>query len=160
MEKLSNNFMQKKEILIVGVGNPLRNDDGIGPKIIALLRKYENLACDLLDGGTDALALLDIIPNYKKVLLIDAVNMREKPGVLRVFLPDEAKIKIKHDALSTHGFGIAEMLELMKQLEIKTKVLIIGIEPADINFGEKLSDEISAKIPDIIKTIEAIIQQN
>jgi hydrogenase maturation protease len=80
--------------------------------------------------------------------------MLEAPGVIKLFTPAEAKIKIKSDVLSTHGFGIAEMLKLAKKLSIKTEIKIIGIQPKDINFGEGMSEEIKNKIPQILELIK------
>lgn len=146
------NFMDHK-ILVIGIGNPFRHDDGIGPAIIKILQTENNPNFDLFDGGTDGLALLDKIAEYEKAIIIDAVQILEAPGIVRSFTPTEAKIKVKSDVLSTHGFGLAEVLKLMEELNIKTKIKIIGIQPKNINFGEGLSDEIKDQIPQILKLI-------
>jgi len=148
------NNQAKQPLLIVGVGNPYRQDDGIGPEIIRLLRKEEDLDCELLDGGTDALALLDIIPNYKKVILIDAVEMGTEPGTVKAFKPNEAKLKIQSDALSTHGFGVIALIELLNQLQVSSNLIIIGVQAKSIDFGEGLSPEVIKEIPNILETLE------
>lgn len=144
----------KPKILVIGVGNPFRGDDGIGPAIIKILKTENNPGFVLVDGGTDGLALLDQVAEYEKAIIIDAVEMLETPGVVKSFAPAEAKIKIKSDVLSTHGFGLAEMLKLVDELNIKTKIKIIGIQPKNIAFGEGLSDEIKNQIPQILKLIK------
>jgi hydrogenase maturation protease len=143
----------KPKILVIGVGNPLRSDDGIGPAIIKILQTENNQDFALVDGGTDGLALLDQLAEYEKAIIIDAVEMLETPGVVKSFTPAEAKIKIKSDVLSTHGFGLAEMLKLVDELNIKTKIKIIGIQPQNIDFGEGLSDKIKNQISQILKLI-------
>ena len=97
------NSYNKPKILIIGVGNPFRSDDGIGPAIIKILQAENNPDFVLVDGGTDGLALLDQLAEYEKSIIIDAVQMLEAPGVVKSFTPAEAKIKIKSDVLSTHG---------------------------------------------------------
>ncbi len=144
----------KSKTLVIGVGNPFRGDDGIGSAIIKSLRAENSQDFVLVDGGTDGLALLDQLAEYEKAIIIDAVQMLEAPGVVKSFTPAEAKIKIKSDVLSTHGFGLAEMLKLADELNIKTKITIIGIQPKNIDFGEGLSDEIKTQIPQIIKLIK------
>lgn len=139
----------KNTTIIIGVGNTLRRDDGIGPIIIKELEKLNLTNVDLLDGGTDGLTLLDYLPNYSQAIIIDAVNMGLPPATVKVFTPEEVRVNIKSDALSTHGFGLAEVITLKEQLDIKTKLIIVGIEPVDISFGENLSAEIQAKIPEI-----------
>lgn len=156
--KIKNSEMSHK-ILIAGVGNPFRHDDGIGPFIIATLKEQQlDNRCDLLDAGTDALSLLESIKSYARVLIIDAVNVGAgsahfEPGSIQLFTPAEAKIKITADALSTHGFGLAEMLLLAEQLEIPTDISIIGIQPADISFGAGLSEVVAAKKDEIVKRV-------
>jgi hydrogenase maturation protease len=143
------------KILVLGVGNPFRRDDGIGPAVISRLKSENHLnGVDLLDGGTDGLSLIDYIEGYEKVLVVDAVDMGAAPGEVRMFSPEDAKLTIKADTLSTHGFGLAEVIALMEKLEMKTDMHIIGIQAKDVNFGEGMSPELSSKIEEILKLIK------
>ncbi len=159
----------KKETLILGVGNPLRRDDGIGPEVIRLLtenRSKKNSTyklssdIDLLDGGTDGLGLIEYLKDYKKVIIIDAVEMKLTPGTIKVFTPQEAVININSDALSTHGFGIAELIKLARGLDINPELIIVGIQPENIDYGEELSGTISSILDILIKEILKLIQKN
>ncbi|MCK4796475.1 MAG: hydrogenase maturation protease [Spirochaetes bacterium] len=146
--------MGKNSVLILGIGNPIRKDDGIGPAIITHLqnsREYNHV--DFLDGGTDGLSLIEYIKDYKKVIIIDAVDMGASPGDIRLFSPDEVKLNIITESLSTHGFGLAEVIDLIKKLGIKVDLKIIGIQPKDISLGQGLNKEISAKIGEIIDIV-------
>ena len=147
----------QNKILVIGVGNPYRRDDGVGSKVIKILQQENNSDFVLLDGGTDGLALLDQLAQYERAVIIDAVQMLESPGVVKLFAPSEAKIKIKNDVLSTHGFGLAEMFKLVEQLNIKTDIKIIGVQPKDIDFGEELSEEVKKTIPQIIEIIKKLV---
>lgn len=143
-----------KNVLILGVGNPFRRDDGIGPAVIRRLQSENNLKdVDLLDGGIDGLALLDDIKLYQKALIIDAVDMGMNPGAIQIFSPAEAKLTIRTDALSTHGFGLAEMLAFMEALGITTDVRILGIQAKDISFGEDITPEVCSQLETIIAAI-------
>jgi hydrogenase maturation protease len=141
--------MTKVDTLVLGVGNSMRRDDGVGAVIVELLRQDSQVGVDYLNGGVDGLALLDIIQQYKRVIVIDAVDMQAKPGSVRIFSPQEATIKIKHDALSTHGFGLAEVINLLVQLEIKVDLHIVGVQPQDISFGEGLTELVKGQIEKI-----------
>ena len=148
----------KKEILILGVGNPLRRDDGIGPKVIQLLEENRttyklSAGTDLLDGGTDGLGLIEYLKEYKKVIIIDAVDMKLAPGTIKIFTPREAVLNIKSDALSTHGFGIAELIKLAKGLEINQELVIVGVQPEEVGYGEGLSKIIESKLNKIVETL-------
>ena len=153
----------KKETLILGVGNPLRRDDGIGPELISLLSEkrdsYKLSAnVDLLDGGTDGLGLIEYLKEYKKVIIIDAVEMKLKPGTIKVFTPEEAVININSDALSTHGFGIAELIKLAKGLDINPELIIVGVQPENISYKEKLSNSVSSVLDKLMVIVLNIIQ--
>ena len=146
--------------LILGVGNPFRRDDGIGPAVIQALQSADGLQdADLLDGGTDGFSLLEYIKKYAEVLVVDAVDMGMTPGSIRRFSPAEAKMTIQADALSTHGFGLAEVIALMETLGIGTNLIILGVQVKDIGFGEEMSPEISEKIPEILQQVKEFMNE-
>ncbi|MBU0743784.1 MAG: hydrogenase maturation protease [Gammaproteobacteria bacterium] len=145
--------MLESKVLIVGVGNPYRHDDGIGIEIIKILQQENNPQVILFDAGTDGFSLLDKLALYKRAIIIDAVYMGEKPGEVRLFTPKEARLKIKSDALSTHGFGLAEVLKLAEELGIEAEIKIIGIEPESIDFGEGLSEVVKNQIPEVLDLV-------
>jgi len=146
--------MPENSTLVLGVGNPFRRDDGVGPAVIARLQSDERLkGVDVLDGGIDGLALMDYMQGYQKVLIVDAVNMGANPGEFRLFSPQEATLSITADALSTHGFGVAEVIALMDKLDIQVDMRILGIQAKDVTFGEGFSPEISARLDDILELV-------
>ena len=148
-------ILPANKILVLGIGNPFRRDDGIGPAVIHHLQLENNLErVDLLDGGIDGLSLINYMKGYEKVLVVDAVDMGMTPGDVQVFSPSEAKLTIKADTLSTHGFGLAELIALMEKLEMKTDLCIIGIQAKDVRFGEGMSPEVSSKIEKVLKLVK------
>ncbi len=147
--------MPKNTTLILGVGNPFRRDDGIGPAVIARLQADTSFSgVDLLDGGTDGLALMDDIQGYERVLIVDAVNMGAAPGAIKLFSPQDATLSVTSDALSTHGFGLADVVALMDKLDMRVNMQILGIQAQDVSFGEGLSPELEKKIDDILELIK------
>lgn len=168
-----NNKTKTKRILIAGVGNLWRHDDGVG---VIVARKLQSEltakakpqqkaastestmdAAFFLEIGIDGFALLDVLPLYSMVIIIDAVNMRSSPGTLRIFTPQEAKLTICSDALSTHGFGLAEVLRMAEQLAVHTEIRIVGIEPKEIEFGEGLSAEVAAAAEQAVMEIKKML---
>ncbi len=141
--------MNDKGTLILGVGNPLRRDDGIGLASIQKLKELKQsgelltIRADIIDGGTDGLGLIEYLKAYKNVIIIDAVEMALPPGTVKPFTPDEAVLKINKDSLSTHGFGIAELITLSRELGIFPGITIIGVQPEDSGYGEGLSTKVS-----------------
>jgi hydrogenase maturation protease len=144
--------------LILGVGNPFRRDDGIGPAVIQRCQAEDDFeGVDLLDGGTDGFSLLEYIKAYENVLVVDAVEMGMTPGEIRLFSPAEAKLTLQSEALSTHGFGLAEVIGLMETLGIQNNLRIIGIQAKDISFGEAISPEVAGKMDEILEMIKEYI---
>ena len=144
--------------LIIGVGNILRQDDGIGPRIIEHLDNDDlDGKATLMNGGVDGLALIDYIKDYRNAVIIDAVDMGLTAGEIMVFRPDEADLNVRWDSLSTHGFGLAEVLHLSRELGVETNIKIVGIQPKETGFGEHLSKKVSDRIDDIAWIVKDII---
>jgi hydrogenase maturation protease len=153
--------MPNNSMLILGVGNPFRRDDGIGPAIIARLRAEGALqGVDLVDGGVDGLTLIDTVQGYARVVIVDAVNMGAAPGEFRLFTPQDAVLSVSSDALSTHGFGLAEVVALMEKLDMRVNMQILGIQAKDVSFGEGLSPELDCRIDTMLEVLHQIISDH
>ncbi len=141
-------------LLIAGIGHVLRKDDGIGPYMIAKL-STQNLPSNivLVNVDSDALSLVDHLQQYQHALIIDAVNMKKPAGSIAVFSSEDIYTSIHSDALSTHGLGLADVLNMVAALDHSLHIKIIGIQPADIGYGQEFSAEIQA----ILTNIETII---
>ncbi len=144
----------KKPILILGVGNSIQMDDGIG---IHVFEKLKNMTLpkniELFDGGTAGFDLINVVSKREKVIIIDAVNGGEPPGTIYKFSPEDIKSKsISYDSL--HQLGIIESLEMAKLLNKYPKeCVIIGVEPKKIEWGLELSEPLKMKIPKIIELV-------
>jgi len=140
------------KILVVGVGNSWRGDDGIGPKIVGWLK--ENVEGNDYLIESDLFSLLDIFEKYQHIVIIDAVNMGEQPGVVKSFTPAEVKLGIKTSASSTHGFGLADIIKLAESLQLKTSLQIIGIQVGDVAFGNALSSQLQNSWEHIVERVQ------
>jgi hydrogenase maturation protease len=147
--------MGNSKIKIIAVGNDLYGDDGIGKAVISeLIQMPEMKDIEMIDGNTDALGLIDHFENTGHVIIIDAAQMGEKPGTVKVFNKDNAKLNIKMDHLTVHGISLAETFDIAQTVDkLPEKVTIIGVEPQNIGITEKLSDTAKQSIPNIISHI-------
>lgn len=140
--------------LIVGVGNPMRRDDGVGPEVIRRMMGRElPRDVNLQVRETDMFVLLEELREYRRAIIVDAVDMEEEPGSVRIFTPEEAALNIQTDALSTHGFGLRELIAFAEQMEISTELLIAGMQVGDISFGEGLTPPVEAHIDEMVERI-------
>ena len=140
-------------IVVVGVGNLLLKDEGIGIHAIRSLQEM-NLPSDikLVDGGTSP----DLIAYTKagdKMIIIDSAKTGGKPGTIYRFKPEDLAGG-KGNLASAHEMGVAENLKLMELTGNKPKeTVIIGIEPETIDWGTELSSKLKEKLPDLIKVV-------
>lgn len=140
---------------IIGVGNPLMADDGLG--IVAA----ERLAAmdwppgvEVLDGGTGGLTLLDLFCGARAVILLDAVAMGATPGTLRRFSAgDLAGLAAAAPGLSLHGGGLAEVLALARELGQLPPLVLFGVEPARVELGLGLSPAVAAALADLLAAV-------
>ena len=147
-----------KDTLIIGIGSILRGDDGVGSRVIDELEKRhlpENVVLER--GDLSGLDLLKYFPKFEKVIIIDAADMKEKPGTIKVFSLKDIKNNAFKDAVSTHGMALPETLALSERLDIKSDIKVVGIQPEDVSFSLNLTDRIGERIPAVVDLITEII---
>ena len=148
--------MEKEtKLKIIAVGNDLYGDDGIGNAVLnALSQIPEMKEIELIDGATDALGLIDHFEGTEHIIIVDAAQMGEKPGTVKVFSREDVKLKIKMDHLSVHGISLAETFDIAQAVDsLPEKITIIGIEPKNIGISETLSDVVTKSIPEVVSNI-------
>lgn len=142
---------------IIAVGNSFYGDDGVGAAVLDHARRRGLWPqADLVDLGTDALALIDHLEPGGLTVVVDAANMGLDPGAVAVFGPDEVRMRIRSDHLSLHGFGLAEAFDLARRLDrLPDRVRVVGVEPARVEIDTGLSEAVAAAVPGIIDAINA-----
>jgi hydrogenase maturation protease len=148
------NMPDNKDILILGIGNFLLKDEGVGVHVVKKLEEFhlpDNV--EVLDGATAGLDLTDFIANRKKVIVIDTVKAGEKPGTIYRLTEENLDIKPKA-IMSFHEIDFLDALYMSEVMGNKPKeTIVIGIEPKDMSDGIELSPEIEERIPEIIKVV-------
>lgn len=147
--------------VIIGVGNLLLKDEGVGVHVVQELRKKRlPSTVEVHDGGVAGIGLLDFFPGASKVLLIDAADMNLTAGALVRFTPEEVAGRIEGPRFSAHDIGLLEVLELARALDQSPpQVVIFGIQPKEISWGTELSPEVQAAIPKVTDLILKEIQK-
>lgn len=146
-----------KKTLVIGVGSILKGDDGIGPRVIDKLGKEPLPDNVILErGDLSGMDLIKFFPEFERVVIVDAADMKEPPGCIRVFTFAQIKKSTFSDSFSTHGMALLETLTFSEALGIKTEITIIGIQPDNTSYSLELSDLIKSKIPSIINKIKEL----
>ncbi len=144
-----------KRVLILGLGNPLLGDEGIGVRVVEELKGLELPdGVTVVEGGTAGLGLIGLMEEFQRVIIVDAADMGHPPGRVVRFTPLEAQFKVTDAPLSLHQIGLGEVLALADALEVvPAELVIIGIQPSRVEGGAGLSPEVEGAIPQIIRLI-------
>lgn len=151
-----NDQATKKDVVVIGLGNILLSDEGIGVHLVRQIAKQQDNFpnVDFIDAGAAGMNLLHLIANRKKAIIIDCAKMGENPGTLRRFTSDEVVSVKKLAHFSLHEIDILQVLNLSKQLgECPDEVVFFGIEPESLKSGQILSNTLSVKIDSYISAV-------
>ncbi len=144
-----------KQTLILGLGNPLLGDEGIGVQVVEELKGLELPdGVAVVEGGTAGVGLVGLMEGYQRVIIVDAADLGHPPGHIVRFTPSEAQFKTAETPLSLHQIRLGEVLALAEALEVApAELIIIGIQPNRVEMGAGLSPEVEGAIPQIIRII-------
>lgn len=143
-----------KKIAIIGIGNILLKDDGVGVHTIKQLENEElPSTIELVDGGTSTLDMLSYFLDFEKVIVIDCLRAGYEPGTIYRIRPEDIT-SFKKESLSIHDVQILDVVKMANMLGKYPKVVIFGIEPKEICFDLEMSNEMKTKMPEIIKHIK------
>ena len=147
--------------LILGVGNLLLSDEGVGLRVVERLAATYELppGVQTLDGGTLGLDLLYYLEDVENLLIVDAVEMGKEPGTLLRLEGDEVPsfLSIK---MSPHQIGIPDMLFAAKLKGLYPRnVVLWGVQPATLDTGLELSPAVVAQVDTLVSKVVKQLEQ-
>jgi hydrogenase maturation protease len=134
--------------IVLGLGNTLHSDDGVGPQAIEKLRSDPRMPGDvsLIEGGTLGLELLTYIWDCSYLLVLDAVDVGQPPGTLVRMSSQE--LQTLPGKGSAHQLGVADLLVALRVLAKRPpEVVLLGVQPASTEWGTELSPAVAAVLP-------------
>ncbi len=150
---------KKNRILVLGIGNYLMGDEGVGVHVIHALSKVKLPDfVDIMDGGTGSFDLMPIIAQYRLVLFIDATMDMREPGTIDIIYPEFAADF--PTVLSAHDVGLKDMIDALEFKGELPKIILVtvsieGMTPMEIN----LSNEVHKSIPNVVDTIKEVLSK-
>jgi hydrogenase maturation protease len=145
------------KVLVLGLGNLLCGDDGLGPAVVAQMARDGGCdGVDVLDGGTLGLALLPLLADADVAVLVDAVrNGDAAPGTL-LRIDGEAVLPAVRERLSVHQIGVADLLDAARLTgHYPPELVLLGLVPESLELGIGLSDAVQRNVPALIEAIRA-----
>ena len=146
--------------LILGVGNILLGDEGVGVRIAQALEKRPKILShfDVVDGGTCGMELLDDMANREYIIIVDAVLANKAPGEI-IVLHDEQVPVFFSRKISPHQLGICDVLSALKLTdEFPKNLCLIGIQPETLEPQIALSEIVQNQFPEIFETLEKVLK--
>jgi len=134
----------------MGVGNTLLKDDGIGIHVTAALKASQEhrVDCKIIDGGTIGLSLLPEIEDADAVIIVDASEIGEPPGAIRIFRNTEIDQQLSGKKRTVHEVALADLFSAAAiRGQCPAERALIAIQPASTDWGLKPTPEVEAAIP-------------
>jgi len=140
--------------VVVGIGNSLMCDDGVGIQVIRHLQAKPGRQSlpkgriDIIDGGTLGYLLLERLEGVEGLLVVDAANLRREPGAVGVFENEAMDAYLTGNPKSSvHEVGLVDLLQMLAMLEeTPRRRALIGVQPAVVDWGTELSPAVASSV--------------
>ena len=138
----------KGKVILVGVGNPLRGDDGFGPHLVERLRGHVRAVC--LDAGTtpENYAGKIVKENPDTILLVDAVHLNRAPGEYALL----EKADILSSGFTTHDISPRLFIEYL-ETQTRAKIYLLGVQPKNLSLDGEMSGPVSRAVDELASQI-------
>ncbi len=154
---------RKVRVLVVGVGNILLKDEGVGVHVAQKLQEL-SLPSDVevIDGGTAGLDILLLHEDVERLIVIDATRAGKKAGTIykaHLMAGEMGKLTQLFDRradskISLHQIGLIEALAAAEKLNCAPKeIVIIGVEPGEWDYGLELTEPVARSVPEVVKKV-------
>ena len=149
----------QNNVLVLGIGNLLMNNEGAGIHVIYELEKEGITGADLMDGGTGGFHLLGIIQSYRMVVIVDASLDQFPPGHVRVLHPRYADDFPRQ--LSAHEIGLKDLIDSACLLGNMPELHLVAISVSDFqDMGMELSAEVRQAVPEAARCVRQLVECN
>jgi len=144
-----------KSKLVVGIGNILLKDEGVGVRCVEYL-KNSNLVegIKLVDGANLGFDLLEEMKGFEKVVIVDAVDMGKEPGHIAGFDAEQILSLSSGKKFSLLEIGLVDVIQVGKRIGYNfSKVRIVGIQPGEVSWSDSLSETVIKKLPALAERV-------
>jgi hydrogenase maturation protease len=148
------NIKQMKKLLVLGVGNILMMDEGIGVHAVHEFWKekdnFDESRVDFIDGGTFTQDIFYLFEKYEQILVLDIVRAKHEPGTI-YSLDEDDLVKNEKQMLSLHDVDLLDSLDMAAMRGHRPILKVVGIEPEKINWGTQMTPTLIKAFPSFMK---------
>jgi len=150
--------------IILGVGNTLLSDEGVGIHVLDALAKSslpQKGVVDLIDGGTLSFTLAVAIEEADSLIVVDAAQLKSPPGTLRLFLGEDMdNFLMGQKKSSVHEVGLTDLMTIARLTERwPEKRALVAIQPEKLDWGQEPTPPVQSVIPEACRQIEALVKE-
>jgi len=153
--------MGSTRVVVLGVGNAERGDDGAGRMVARLLKDTLPQTVEVIEHDGEATSLLAMLDGSASAYLIDACVSKSPPGTIHRIDANREELPHVSSDMSTHGFGLAAAIELGRVLnQLPAHVVVYAIEGKSFDAGAALSEPVAAAVPLVAEKIRSEIAES
>ena len=151
--QMADGGLSRPRTLVVGLGNPLRGDDGVGPRVVKeLLQRELPSHVEVVDAGSGGMDLLHLLEGRNLAVVVDAARWGGDSGEVKRFNPRQVELSPR--TFSPHHASLAEVLALANALGYTLpQMVVFGVQPSKIEWESGLSPAVESAIPHLIDAI-------
>ncbi len=149
-------YSRRIGVLVLGLGNPLLRDEGVGIHAVQRLARGYRLPpqVEVLDGGTAGMQLVAPIVDAEHLIVIDAVASGNAPGTVVVLRDEDVPVLFGRSHLSPHQVGLSDVLAVCRLAEsAPASVTVLGVEPVSLEPGLDLTLPVAAALPRLLRQL-------
>jgi hydrogenase maturation protease len=149
--------------LVLGVGNPLMQDDGVGVYVVQRLKAEhpDSPQVEFMDGGTLSFSLIGEIETATNLIVIDAAQLSDEPGSVRIFFGEEMDLFLgQQKNSSVHDITLIDLMSIaLLSDRLPARRALIGIQPGSIDWSTEPTPAIKKAIPDVCNIAMELIEK-
>lgn len=140
--------------LVLGVGNELLQDEGLGVHAVRMLQKSKlPPGVEVVEGGTAGPQLLALLDGVGRLIVVDSIDAKASPGAIFRFQPGDLGTFPREFTASLHDVGLLEVLQLADLLGRSIPTEIFAMQPAAMGWGLELSPEVQSRLPQLVDLV-------
>lgn len=145
------------KVLVIGVGNTLLQDDGIGVRVAEALRAGGEDGFEIVDGGTLGLSLLPAVEDAEAVIVVDASELDAPPGAMRIFFGEAIDRQLSGKQRTVHEVALADLFAAAAlRGRCPARRALLAIQPACTEWGLEPTEAVAAAIPEASAAVRAL----
>lgn len=151
----------KQGMLVLGVGNTILTDEGVGPWVVERLRALnpEAPGVEWMDGGTLSFSIAASVEDAEYIIVVDATELRAAPGTVKVFVDEEMDQMLGGHGRSIHEVGLMDLMNIARLTErLPKRRALIGIQPGTVDWGTEPTPAVAAAMPEAARAVAELIE--